>query len=96
MQPLPASNLTLSQLKERFLLERNDDPSFFQEWQDDLPNLSELDRAYLDKVRADFLPLEDQVLSEEVVKLSMLAPLLSVANFFRDPLYPLRFCFKLL
>ncbi|MEM8638584.1 MAG: restriction endonuclease subunit R [Cyanobacteria bacterium P01_G01_bin.54] len=88
MQPLSASDLSLSQLKERFPLERNDDPNFFAEWQDNLPNLAELDRAYLDKVKADFLSLEDQILSEEVVKLSMLAPLLSVANFFREPLYP--------
>ncbi|NEO86074.1 MAG: restriction endonuclease subunit R [Spirulina sp. SIO3F2] len=87
-QPLPASDLTLGQLKQQFALERNDEPDFFTEWQTDLPNLSEFERTYLDQVKADFISLGDEPLNEEVVKMSILAPLLSIAGFFRAPLFP--------
>lgn len=87
-QPLPASDLTLGQLKQRFALECNDEPDFFTEWQTDLPNLSEFECTYLDQVKADFISLGDEPLNEEVVKMSILAPLLSIAGFFRAPLFP--------
>ncbi|MEM8640917.1 MAG: restriction endonuclease subunit R [Cyanobacteria bacterium P01_G01_bin.54] len=88
-QPLPDSDLTLGQLKQQFALERNDDADFFTEWQpEQFPQLSEFERTYLDQVKADFLSLEDEPLNEEVVKMSILAPLLSIAGFFRAPLFP--------
>lgn len=82
------SSLTLSEVKQRFNLEEIRDPEFFSEWQGALPENSSLEQLWLDKLRADFLSLEEYPLHEELVKMAMLGPLLSLAGFFRHPFYP--------
>ncbi|BAZ08671.1 hypothetical protein NIES4071_04760 [Calothrix sp. NIES-4071] len=62
--------------------------SFFPEWQLYLPELSEYEKQCLDRSRDDFLSLMKYPLHEEVVKLSILAPLLSLAGLLRFPFYP--------
>jgi hypothetical protein len=86
--PSIANHLTLQHLREQFHLVRVDDPAFFWEWQQDLPELSEFERTYLDQIKADFCSLEGEPLTEETVKMTVLAPLLSLARFFRKPFYP--------
>ncbi len=82
------SSLTLSEVKQRFGLKEVRDPTFFDEWQGDLPESSSLERLWLDKLKEDFLSLEQYPLHEELVKMAMLGPLLSLAGFFRYPFYP--------
>lgn len=82
------SSLTLSEVKQRFGLKEVRDPSFFSEWQGELPKNSSLERLWLDKLKEDFLSLEQYPLHEELVKMAMLGPLLSLAGFFRYPFYP--------
>ena len=84
---LQASKITLYDLKEKFSLERADDPQLFREWQDDLPELTDLEKQELDEVKADFFHLSQRPMVEPVVKMVVLAPLLKRAGFYRPPFY---------
>ena len=84
---LQASKITLYDLKEKFGLERVDDPHLFREWQDSLPELTELEKQELDEVKADFFHLAQCPMVEPVVKMVVLAPLLKRAGFYRPPFY---------
>ena len=87
-EAIKISALTLSEVKQRFGLEEVRDPAFFSEWQGALPENSSLERLWLDKLKEDFLSLEQYPIHEELVKMAMLGPLLSLAGFFRYPFYP--------
>lgn len=85
---LQAHQLTLHDVKTRLGLQRSTDSNFFWEWQQELPKLSSAEQGWLNQVKADFLGLEEYPLHEEIVKLTVLAPLMSLAGFFRRPFYP--------
>jgi hypothetical protein len=88
-QAIQASELTLSQVEDQFNLRQVlDDPSFFREWQDDLPELSESEMQALDRVKTEFLYLNKYPMLEDLVKMVILSPLLSLAGFYRPPLRP--------
>ena len=80
------SSLTLAEVKQRFGLEEVRDPRFFSEWQGALPETSSLEQLWLDKLKEDFLSLEQYPLHEELVKMAMLGPFLSLAGFFQYPI----------
>lgn len=88
VQITPASELTLHDVKEKFNLKQVQDQQFFWEWQSDLLEPSEAEKHWLDQVKADFVSLKQYPLHEEIVKLAVLAPLLSLAGFFRHPFHP--------
>jgi hypothetical protein len=72
---------------------------FFREWQDELPDLSSAQQQWLDSVRENFLSLAKENLHEEIVKLVVLSPLLSLAGLTRYPFVPqaegqVEICFK--
>jgi hypothetical protein len=87
-QVIQASELTLHDVKEKFNLQQVEDEQFFWEWQDDLPDLTDAEKQWLDQVKADFISLAEYRPHEEIVKLVVLAPLLSLAGFFRHPFHP--------
>lgn len=87
-QVIQASELTLHDVEEKFNLQQVEDKQFFREWQDDLPDITDCAKYWLDEVKANFLSLAKYHLHEEVVKLVVLAPLLSLAGFFRHPFHP--------
>ncbi len=87
-QAIQASVLTLHDVKEKFNLQQVQEQQFFWEWQDDLQEPTNAEKQWLDQVKADFLALEDYPLHEEIVKLVVLAPLLSLAGSFRHPFHP--------
>lgn len=88
-QVTQASELTLSQVEDQFNLRQVlDDPSFFREWQDDLPELSESEMQALNRVKTEFLYLNKYPMLEDLVKMVILSPLLSLAGFYRPPLRP--------
>lgn len=87
VQTISAKDINLLQLQHQFSLERSDDPQFFSEWQDALPELSESEQTSLDEVKQDYLHLSQYELLEPVVKLVVLAPLLKLAGFYRPPFY---------
>ncbi|HEY9602910.1 MAG TPA: restriction endonuclease subunit R [Allocoleopsis sp.] len=88
-QLIQANELTLSQVEDRFNLRQVlDNPTFFREWQDNLPELSESEMQALDRVKTEFLYLNKYPMLEDLVKMVVLSPLLSLAGFYRPPLRP--------
>jgi hypothetical protein len=47
-----SDNLTLKYLRDRFNLQRSEDPPFFTEWTENLPELSGGDRTFLARIKA--------------------------------------------
>lgn len=64
------------------------EPAFFLEWQNVKIELDERDRYWLDKAKSNFLSLIKFRLHEEVVKMSILAPLLAVSGLGSAPFVP--------
>ncbi len=87
LQILRAGDLTLHQVKAQFGLREVTKPSFFWEWQENLGDLSAEEMKSLDQLKTNFLYLLEFPMSEEAVKLVILSPLLSKANFFEPPFH---------
>jgi hypothetical protein len=77
---------TLAEAERRFNLLRAEDEAFFLEWQTELPNLSDSEKAALDELRQRYLyqRSEGQLL-EGTVTLLMASPLLAIAGFYDPP-----------
>lgn len=88
VQFIQAQNVTLAYLKKKFALQQSEDEQFFTEWLDFLPEISELEKQYLNRVKTNYLNvLENAPLLEEAVKLVVLSPLLDLAGFYLPPFY---------
>lgn len=86
VQAIQAQDVTPAYLKEKFGLQKSDDDNFFTEWFEDLPEIADLEKHYLDEVKIDYLSLlESPPLLENAVKLVVLSPLLYLAKFYRPP-----------
>lgn len=92
VQTIPISEkITLKYLRDRFNLQRREDSEFFPEWFTHLPDLSDTDQAFLQRIRERyFYQLDEGTLLEGGVKMMMVAPLLDVAGFY-DPPFKTRF-----
>lgn len=88
VEVIQAGNLTLYEVETKFNLQQIQDPQFFPEWQVPLPELAEHERYWLDQTKADWLSLLKHTLHEEIVKLAVVAPVLSVAGLCRSPFVP--------
>lgn len=85
VQSLPISELDLHEVKSKFgLREQQDDPSF-EVLQQDSPLLTESERVALEQVKANFIYLSEYPMSEEVVKMVVVSPLLALAGFYQPP-----------
>ncbi|MEQ8960122.1 MAG: type I restriction enzyme HsdR N-terminal domain-containing protein [Coleofasciculus sp. C2-GNP5-27] len=80
--------LTLHDVKAKFNLQQVEDEQFFPEWQDDLPQATDAEKQWLDRIKANFLYLAEYPMHEEIVKMVVLSPLLSLANFYSYPFRP--------
>jgi hypothetical protein len=86
VQAIPATQITLRDLKQSFGLRQTQDADFFPEWAEPHDPLSILEQQMLDRVKANFVALmEDPPLLENTVKLVVLAPLLDLAGFYHKP-----------
>ena len=85
---IQAGSLTLHEVKEKFNLQRVNNQQFFGEWQETLPPITDWQKTWLDQVQADFLGLAEYPLHEEITKLFVVAPLLSLAGLGRLPFLP--------
>jgi hypothetical protein len=83
--PLQASDLTLHEVEAKFRLQENRDDEFFPEWREDLFPLSDEEQRSLDKIKKNFLYQSKGDMYEELVKLVILSPLLSMAGFYSPP-----------
>ncbi|MCC5636083.1 restriction endonuclease subunit R [Nostoc sp. CHAB 5844] len=86
VQVIQAQNIGLAYLEERFRLQLSEDEIFFPEWLEDLPEVTNLDKQYLDRVKANFLSLVKRPpILENAVKMVILSPLLDLTGFYREP-----------
>ena len=88
VQVIQAQNVGIAYLEEKFSLQQTDNEAFFSEWWENLPEISDLEKQYLDRVKSHFLRLvKHPPLSEATVKLVVLSPLLSLAGFYDEPFF---------
>jgi predicted type IV restriction endonuclease len=86
VQTIPATQVTLRELKQTFGLQQVQDPTFFPEWLEDRTTLTEVEQNFLDRVKDNFVELmEDPPMLENSVKMVVLAPLLDLAGFYHKP-----------
>lgn len=85
-QTIQAKDVTLRHLTLQFGLQLTEDEQFFREWQDGLPEATDDQKQFLDKARAGYLNLVlDPPLLEKTVQITILGPLLFLAEFFLAP-----------
>ena len=85
IQIIQATNLTLRDLKTRYSFQKMADDQFFREWVDNLPEVTDLEKQLLDRVKANYLHLAERPMLENTVKMVVLSPLLDLAGFYQPP-----------
>jgi predicted type IV restriction endonuclease len=83
-----ANEGAFQELEAGLSLQYVDDPEFFVEWTDNLPQVSETEKAELDRIKSNFLSQyrrPKQKVLEEAVKLIVVGHLLELAGFYQMP-----------
>ncbi len=76
----------LNDLEEKFNLRQTEDDNFFPEWYEDLPEISDRQKASLDKIRQRYVyHRATGPLLEGTINLLIVSPLLEIAGFFEPP-----------
>ncbi|MEZ4864837.1 MAG: hypothetical protein R3C14_26225 [Caldilineaceae bacterium] len=85
---LIAKEITLHDLEKQFHLQRSDDSQFFPEWQINSPVPPADEQKLLDLAKAGYLNLiKYPAMLENAVQLTVLSPLLHLANLLLDPFH---------
>lgn len=87
---ISAKDITLHDLEKKFNLRLNEDGQFFTEWQPDPPEteISEEEKKFLNLVKAGYMNLiKYPVMLENTVQLTVLSPLLHLANLLLPPFH---------
>jgi len=88
MPVIRATDISLYDLKIRFGLQLSDDEKFFQEWQTELPEITDADKHTLDRIKTGYLNLiEYPPTLEDTVKMAVLGPILNLAGFYLPPFH---------
>ena len=87
VQVIQAEKVTLYDLVKKFNLRLSEDKQFFQEWQEELPELTDGERQRLDRVKESYFNLTMRPMLEDMVKMVVLSPLLDLAGFYLPPFY---------
>jgi len=88
IQKIQAKNIDIRDLIENFGLQRVRNPEFFREWQENLPDITDIEKQQLDRVQEGYFNLLDYPpLRETVVKLTIVSPILFIAGFFVSPFH---------
>jgi len=87
MSPEPnLENLSLEDLRDRYGLERVSANPFFSEWRENLPEISDMDKLLLARIRQSYFNLMDHVpCMGRPIQTIVVAPLLFLGNFFTSP-----------
>ncbi|NJM68475.1 MAG: restriction endonuclease subunit R [Acaryochloris sp. RU_4_1] len=85
---LQANQLTLHDVEAKFNLQLETHPDFFTEWQIPLLMFNDYQQQVLDQAQANFKYLIAYPVHEELVKMVVISPLLSVAGFYQHPFRP--------
>lgn len=88
VQSTQAREVNLRYLIDNFGIKRVRNQDFFPEWQENLPELTNIEKQQLDQIQEGYFNLiEYPPLLENVVKLSIISPLLFVGGFFLPPFH---------
>ena len=86
VQAIPATEVTLRELRQTLGLVQAQNSDFFPEWVDVSVEPGETEKALLDRVKANYLELmEAPPMLENTVKMVVLAPLLDLCGFYHRP-----------
>ncbi|MEH1820214.1 MAG: type I restriction endonuclease subunit R [Nostoc sp.] len=86
VQTIPARDVSLYELEEKFGLQLATDTNFFPEWTENLPTLADSEKQAIARVKSNYLNLnKHRLMSEEAVKMVVLSPLLDLAGFYQPP-----------
>ncbi|MDM8560598.1 restriction endonuclease subunit R [Candidatus Parabeggiatoa sp. HSG14] len=87
-QTIRATDISLHDLETKFGLQLSNDDQFFSEWQTDLPEITDLDKHVISRVKESYFNLiKYPPLLENTVKMAVLGPLLNFAGFYLYPLH---------
>ncbi|RUR87003.1 hypothetical protein PCC6912_04460 [Chlorogloeopsis fritschii PCC 6912] len=87
-QTIQAKDIDLRYLIDNFGLNLVLDSQFFHEWQENLPEITDLDKLLLDKVKAGYFNLINYPpLLEDVVRMAIVDPILFIGDFYLAPFY---------
>lgn len=85
---ITANNVTLFDLENKFDLQINEDKLFFPEWQTNSSEINGEEKKFLDMARAAYMNLmKYSAMPENAVKLTVLSPLLHLANLLLPPFH---------
>lgn len=88
VQTIQAESITLQQLITLYGLQFVEDDQFFREWQDELAELTALEKQLLDQVKAGYLNLRNYPpLLENTVNTAVLSPILFIGKFYLPPFH---------
>ena len=88
VETIQAKNITLLDLAEKFGLKLVEDEQFFGDWGDELPELTEFEKHFLNQVKASYFNLlMYPLMLESTVKMVVLSPLLHLAGFYLPPFH---------
>jgi hypothetical protein len=80
--------LTMAALQQRFGVVPSQDSQFFAEWASNLPELTPVETAALDQMKARFLRHRNQgSLAEGTINQLLLSPLLTLAGLYDEPFF---------
>lgn len=87
-QIIQGKNIDLRYLIDNFGIELVLDRQFFWEWEEELPEITDLEKQLLDKVKAGYLNLLNYPpLLEDVVRMAIVDPILFIGDFYLSPFY---------
>ena len=88
VQTIQASSVTLLDLETDFKLQLLEDEQLFREWQDNLPEITYIEKQRLDRVKASYANLiKYPPLLENTVQIVVLSTLLDLADFYLSPFH---------
>jgi hypothetical protein len=86
LQTLRDKNATIRDLIDQFGLQSVEEDDFFPEWQEDLPEITEQEKQFLNKVKEGYWNLlESPPLLGKPIQIAILGPMLFLGNFFLPP-----------
>jgi hypothetical protein len=87
-QIIQAKDINLRYLIDNFGIQLVLDDQFFREWQENFPQITDLDKKLLDKVKAGYFNLLNYPpLLEDVVRMAIIDPILFIGDFYLNPFY---------
>ncbi|MCU0546218.1 MAG: restriction endonuclease subunit R [Oscillatoriaceae cyanobacterium Prado104] len=86
VQKLQAKEINLRYLIDNYGLQRVRSSEFFKEWQENLPEITDVEKQWLDRVQEIYYNLIDYPpVLENAVKLTIISPILFIAGLFERP-----------